>query len=118
VGGVSKRFMSLMPFSNIIPLLSPVSTNTLEPAGLAVDAVATEDDATSGLQDEVSIPESRSDPELLEQLASSDMPDEVLLVSDAIRPRSQRARNRLGVFLNERTVTVKLLSASDDDDDL
>ena len=52
---------------------------------------------------DVSIPESRSLPELLE-LASSEIPLEEL--SEAARPRSQRARSLPGVLLSERVVTL------------
>ena len=57
--------------------------------------------------EDISIPLSRSLPELLE-LVSSDIPEEEQ--SEMILPRSQRARNLLGVFRNERTVTVKSAS--------
>lgn len=63
--------------------------------------------ATCSFDEDISIPLSRSLPELLE-LVSSDIPEEEQ--SEMILPRSQRARNLLGVFRNERTVTVKSAS--------
>ena len=55
-------------------------------------------------EDDISIPLSLSDPELLE-LVSSEMPDEEQ--SEMILPRSHRALKRLGVLRRDLTVTVK-----------